>query len=135
MFVHLRPQTSMASKGTSSYVLESVEVAHLNKQEKKQGGQINKMTQCETPALISFTLNSQERVTGSCTDVGNSFHIYIVIMKGLGVSRGTGFCQQDSQPAAHVLRATRLTQQTHTGTNMSYKHKQSQRLNIYYTQT
>lgn len=39
MFGHLRPQTSMASKGTSSYVLESVEVAHLNKQEKKQGGQ------------------------------------------------------------------------------------------------
>lgn len=32
---YVRPQTSMASKGTSSYVRESVEVAHLNKQEKK----------------------------------------------------------------------------------------------------
>lgn len=118
----IRP-TCTSSLGTSSYVLESVEVlledvAHLGSEKK---GKLN-LLEVWTSLRWSMALlwprpniptapslsHSQEGMPCSVADVSNGFHVNVVVMQWLWICRGACLCQEDAKPPSKFLWAASL---------------------------
>lgn len=120
--------TCRSSLGTSSYVLESVEVlleevAHLVwettdkvnlhkkwcKQKHRCFGWWPSFELVHGAWPPSASSHSQEGMPRSITDVSNGFHIYIVVMQWFWVCRRAHFCQEETEPPSKLLWAACLT--------------------------
>lgn len=114
------PRTCVSSLETSSYVLGSVEalvqeVAQLGSEENRREMKAwwARKINCFDLWLLRFlsstkSSNSQERMPHGVADVGDGFHVYVVVVQRLGIGRGAGLSQQDPEPPAEFLRAPSL---------------------------
>lgn len=113
--------TCMSSLGTSSYVLESVEVlledvAHLGSEKNEICVRSKHHCFGHWPRfdLVQISLHppsvshSQEGMPRSVADVSNGFHVNVVIVQWLRICRGPCLCQEDAEPPSKSLRAASL---------------------------